>query len=93
MERLDHILARLPLQGPGPIQLQRIEAALRELLGEDALRGVRIVGVRSGRVTLEASSAARAFELQAFHKAALERSLRGIEGLVGLTEIKVRVGG
>ena len=93
LERLDHILARLPLRGPGPIQVQRIEKVLCAVLGEQVARGIRVVGIRRGRVTLETSSAAQAFELNSFHRPALERDIRDIEGLSGLSEVKVKIGG
>lgn len=86
--RLGSILAQLRLPGPGPLQLRQIQEALASRLGS----GVRIASFRGGRLAVEVRSSARAFELQAFGRAALVERLKGVPGLEQLREVAFKNG-
>ncbi len=92
MEQLGKILARLQLRGPGPLQQRAIESAVQEVLGETAGRNLRVGTVRRRSLVLLASSAARAFELEAFRKQELLQRLREVDGLEQLKHLKIKVG-
>lgn len=91
MEHLSRILAKLHIPGPGPIQLQRIQEVAARVLGKGA-EDIRVQSLRSGRLILEAPSAARSFEWGAFRTAELLTALQQIPGLEELQEIRFRVG-
>jgi len=98
LQRLGSILSQLKLPGPGPLQLRQIHAALAEvakasLAGAKAVdQELRVASYQRGRLVIEAQSAARAFELQAFGRAALLAKLRKMPGLEKLAEIVVKNG-
>jgi hypothetical protein len=92
MEKISSILARIKLPGPGPLHLGQIQDALRAELGDAASGDVRVASFRAGRLTLECSSSARAFEWQAFARADLLARLKHRPGLETLTEVNFKNG-
>ena len=103
MQRLGSILSKIKLSGPGPLQLEQIHAALAEVAGKPsggakgsdakaADADLRVASYQRGRLVIEAKSAARAFELQAFGRAKLLAQLRKQPGLEKLAEVVVKNG-
>lgn len=92
MEKISSILARIKLPGPGPLELEQIQDAVRAELGADAARQLRVASFRGGRLVLECSSSPRAFEWQAFARQDLLARLKRRPGLQALTEVNFKNG-
>jgi len=92
MEKISSILRRFKLPGPGPLHVRQIQEALVAELGESAWKEVRVASYRQGALVLECSSAARAFEWQAFARGELVARLKGRPGLEALAEVKFKNG-
>jgi len=91
LQRLGTILAQLKLPGPGPLELRQIEASLPAIFGA-ATDGARVASYRRGRLVIEVKSSARAFEYQAFARAAVIDRLRRLPGLEQLKELAFKPG-
>lgn len=92
MEKISSILARIKLPGPGPLQIGQIQDAVRAEFGADAAAQLKIASFRAGRLVLECSSAARAFEWQAFARPDLLARLKRRPGLEALTDLNFKNG-
>ena len=97
MQRLGSILSQIKLAGPGPLQLKQIHAALAEVVAATGARAavgrdLRVASYLRGKLVIEARSAARAFELQAFGRAELLARLKQKPGLEQLAQVVVKNG-
>jgi hypothetical protein len=92
MEKLSSILARIQVPGPGPMHRRQILEALRAELGAAAARDLHVASYRCGKLVLDCSSAARAFEWQAFAGGDLAERLKRRAGLESLSQVQVRNG-
>jgi len=91
-EQLGSILSKLPIPGPGPLQVQQIREAASRVLKTAAAREIRVGSLRRGKLILEGPSAAQAFEWDAFGRDELLRELQAIPGLEKVQELRFRAG-
>lgn len=91
MHKLSSILAKLKLPGPGELEQQQLDAAVAQTFGARA-DGLRVVSFKRGKLVLEARSAARAFEYQAFGRDGLVARMKELPGLQRLSAIEFKNG-
>lgn len=76
----------------GSVPLQSVIDAFRQVAGERLAKRVRVVALKGGEVTLEADSAALAYELKSFAGKKLLADLKRQRGAEFVTSLKFRAG-